>query len=61
MKKPAIPSVPPSDKARMAFDMAVKERLEILSGERGGRIKPLSANATLEDMIEKVNEVIARL
>ena len=53
--------MPPSDKARMAFDMAVKERLEIVSGERGGRIKPLSANATLEEVIDKVNEVIGRL
>ena len=55
MKKPAIP------KASDHFDRAIKERLELLAGERGEKIRPLPERATLEDVVAKVNELIALL
>lgn len=58
--KPAIPQ-PPQDAARAPFDRATKECLEVIMGRRGGRISPLAATATLDDVIAKVNEIIARL
>lgn len=63
MKKRAIPGVPApgEDMARQRFDAAVKENLEILSGQRGGRIAALPAGATLEDAVAKINEILARM
>ena len=61
MKKPSIPPAPTSDTARSHFDRAVKERLEIIGGERAGRISPLNASATLADVITKINELIDRI
>lgn len=60
MKRPAIPRVPPSDREREAFDSAVKESLELVTG-RGGRgtaIKLLPSDATLSDVVAKINELI---
>jgi hypothetical protein len=53
MKKQGIPSKPTDD-----FSRAVRERLELLSGERGTKIKPLVQDASLSDVINKVNEII---
>lgn len=61
MKKPSIPPSPPGDAARVHFDRAVKERLEIIGGERAGRILPLNSSATLADTIAKINEIIDRI
>lgn len=61
MKKPAIPQVPRGDQPRTAFDQAIKESLEIVTGRRAGRIEPLPAGASMDDVIAKVNEIIARL
>lgn len=57
-----IPRVPPSDDGdRMAFDTAVKERLELIFGVRGGRIQPLKRGATTDEIVEKVNEILKLL
>lgn len=63
MSKRAIPSLPASavGSDRAPFDTAVKECLEVITGQRGGRIAPLRSSATLADVIAKVNEIIARL
>lgn len=62
VKKPAIPSVPPSsDTARMKFDKSVKERLEIISGERSEKLDPLPMTATLEETCAKLNKLLELL
>jgi len=61
VKKPAIPQVPRDGQPRTPFDQAVKESLEIVTGRRAGRIEPLPAGASTDDVIAKVNEIIARL
>lgn len=62
MSKRAIPGVPGSDdRARQAFDAAVKENLEALSGLRSGQIKTLASTATTAEIIAKINELIVRL
>ena len=59
---PAIKRVPPSDdNERRSFDGAVKETLEIITGRRGVQVKPLQAGASSDDVVAKVNEVIALL
>ncbi len=56
MKKPAVP------KANSPFERIVKERLELIAGERGDRIKPLNPDtATTADLANKINELIALL
>jgi hypothetical protein len=62
MKKRAIPKAPASAGVEVRlFSEAVKERLELISGERGGSIAPLPATASSADVIAKVNEIIERL
>ncbi|MFA6039905.1 MAG: hypothetical protein WC733_00195 [Methylophilus sp.] len=51
-----IPSQP-SD----PFSRAVRERLELISGERGTKLKSLESDASLSDVITKINEIIALL
>lgn len=58
----AIPRVPPSpDGERLAFDQAVKERLERIAGVRGGKLANLDSGATTAQIIEKINEIIELL
>ena len=63
MKKPSIPQVPRANQPREAFDLAVKENIEIITGRRGGRggIQPLRVDASLADLIAKLNELVARI
>lgn len=63
MRKPVIPAVPVSAAAsgRAMFDASLKESLEVITGARGGRIQSLPADATMADVIAKVNEIVARL
>lgn len=57
---PAIKRVPPTDdKERRDFDGAVKETLEILTGRRGVAIKRLSAGASTDEIVSKINEIVA--
>ena len=59
--KRAIPQVPQADLARVNFDKAVKENLEKVTGQIGGKLERLSEDASLADLIAKMNEVIDRL
>lgn len=61
MKKPSIPQVPRGNQPREGFDQAVKENLEIITGRRGASTQPLATNASLADVIAKVNELVARM
>lgn len=61
----AIPRVPPSgDKDRRGFDEATKEVLEVITGRRVAKIKPVNtASMTGNDLVlaQKLNEIIERL
>ena len=61
MRKPAIPVIPKSGQDRTRFDSALKETLEIIKGDRGGKINPLDTAATAEQIALKVNEILALL
>ena len=57
-----IPRTPhTTDAGRAAFDDAVKDTIERLTGVRGGKIAPLPNNASTDEMITKINEVISRI
>lgn len=56
MKKPGLPSQPQDP-----FSRAVREILEVITGQRAQKIKPLQQDASLSAVIEKINEVIATL
>lgn len=59
MSTRAIPRIPATtDRERRGFDEAVKERLEVISGLRGGKIKTLDSAATTTDIINKINEIL---
>lgn len=60
MRKPSIPSAPKTP-GRETFDAAIKESLEVITGRRGKRIKALPEDASLSDVIAKVNEIILLL
>lgn len=61
-KKPGIPSIP-TTAARELFPilMSMKENIELLTGVRGGNISQLSASATNDEIVSKINEIIVRL
>ena len=61
MRKPGIPPIPRAGEDRVRFDGAVKESLETLKGDRGGKINPLNTAATAEQIALKVNEILALL
>lgn len=61
MKKPAIPSTPKPGDDRYRFDNAVKENIEVVTARRVVAIKPLLDAATTKEIIDKVNEILARL
>lgn len=62
MPKP-IPTLPRSSIGtdRRPFDEAVKENLEVIAGQRGGKLAALKPGAALDDVAAKLNEVIALL
>lgn len=60
--RPAIPDVPTALPVGMQqFLAAVKERAELLSGERGGVLAELDTAATLPEAVEAINTLIALL
>lgn len=61
MSKRAVPQVPRPGDPRDKFDAAVKENLEVLTGQRGEKIRSLPESASTADIIAKVNEIIDRL
>ncbi|MBX9869022.1 MAG: hypothetical protein K2X63_04435 [Burkholderiaceae bacterium] len=60
MPKRSIPNIPRSsaDSDRRAFDVAMKENLELITGQRGTKINSLASTATTADIIKKINELI---
>lgn len=61
MKKPAIPTVSSQDAQLAAILTPMKQSIEIMTGARGGALDPLPSNATLADVITKINSIIYRL
>lgn len=55
---PAIQSLP---KEIREFLAPVYENMEVITGVRGEPIKALPADATLDEVVAKINEIIARL
>lgn len=54
MKKPSIPYGNSAEAVK-----AMKENIEVITGKRAGtKIKPLSSDATLSDVIAKINEIL---
>lgn len=60
MKKPAIPSPTGLGEVSRVLN-PIKETLDIITGVRSGEIETLDSDATLEDVVAKVKEIIARL
>jgi hypothetical protein len=59
VRKPAIGKVNIQDRALTRAIYAIKERLEQISGERGDTaVARLPSDATLADVIIKVNQLI---
>lgn len=56
-----IPSTAGIDKTIRRVLDPIKENVEQLRGRRAEKIEALSDSATTADLIEKVNEIIARL
>lgn len=62
MSRRAIPRVPPTaDRDTRDFSEAVKERLEVISGLRGGKITRLQRTASAEECAVKINEILELL
>jgi hypothetical protein len=63
VRKPGIPAVTTGDQALNLMLTAMKENIEIMTGARPsiGRVLPLASDATNEQIIEKINELIIRL
>jgi hypothetical protein len=63
LKKPSIPTIQTTDRTLGLAIAAIKENIEIMNGSRAniGVISQLPAAATNEEIVSKINEVIARL
>lgn len=63
MSKRAIPSIPKSaaEHGRLPFDLALKETLEQITGQRGEPVARLPTAATTAQIVAKINEIIDRL
>lgn len=60
-KKPAIPSLSSEPLAQYRVLQALKANVEILTGVAGKPIQKLPQGATEDEVITKINEIIARL
>lgn len=61
MSKRSIPQVPKPGEPRDRFDQALKENIEVITGQRVDKIKQLPSTASTDEIIAKINELIARL
>lgn len=61
MKKPSIGPAPRPGNPRDGFDAAIKETLEILTGQRGAKLGMLTGESSMSDIINKINEVASLL
>jgi hypothetical protein len=60
MRKPAIPAVALTNEHHAILN-PMKENIEILTGQRGEKIRLLSEDATLPEVIARLNKVIKLL
>lgn len=60
MKKPSIPSIP-LDASNKDILVPLKEAVEIITGQRGQKLKLLTGQARVSDLVIKVNEIIRAL
>lgn len=63
-KKPAIPAVQAStvvDRRLATIIEPIKQNIEMITGVRGGRTEQLDNTADLDQVITKLNEVIAKI
>ena len=58
MSKRAMTLPKSVDAARTRFDEAVRENLQIITGQRGDRLAELPSTATQAEIIDKLNEII---
>lgn len=61
IRKPGIPSIISLPTEFATVLGPIKETLEIITGQRSGPVAQLAATATTSDIINKINELIARL
>jgi hypothetical protein len=61
MKRSAIPSPPSGYPDLREMLTAIKENVELLTGVRGTKLTPLASNATLVDIVIKMNQIIDKL
>ena len=66
MRKKAIARKPVISTMGMPAELAwflkpVKENIEMVTGARGEELRGLKPNATQEEIIKKINELIARI
>jgi hypothetical protein len=62
MKKPAIPAtMGVADPVARNLLGAIKENIEQMNGTRGGIVEKLPNNASLSDVVSKVNEIIGKI
>jgi hypothetical protein len=54
-------AIPQPNANQLEINRAVKENIEQITGQRGGRIKPLSESASNAEIIAKINEIVDRL
>jgi hypothetical protein len=57
VRKPGIPSNPKTP-GREGFDGAIKESLETIMGRRDSKVELLPTDATQEQIIAKLNQLI---
>jgi hypothetical protein len=60
MRKPAIPAIGIGT-PQMDILLPMKENIEILTGQRGEKLKLLGENASLPEVIARLNKVIRLL
>jgi len=61
MAKPSIPAIPVVDPPLFDVLTAVKEQIETVRGIRVAPLEPLPDDASLGDVIGKINEIVARV
>ena len=63
MKKAAVPTLATPDAALGAFASAVKQNLDAITGQARStkKLAPLPADATLPEVVARLNELLERL
>lgn len=61
MKKPSIPAVNVPDLRVAALLRPMKENIESITGIRGGPLTELPSDASLAEVISRINAIIVRL